>query len=547
MCHRPVARATGWVTTESQSMVMEYVAKSPLPRKQLQLFPEKLDDIVAAEHPVRLLDELLDLCDFSAFEARYDGLRGQPPYPPRTLVKIWLYAVSRGIRGSRRVADALIHQVDFIWLACGYTVGYVTLSNFRKDFGAELKQIFGQLGRIAYEAGITRINQVTFDGTRVKANNSRRNTLTADGLERHIAELDRQIAEFLKASERADEAEDSPVGTVDADPKVTDLKQRKEVLLKARDQAAQMDAERRARMGKKAAAEHPAQIPMNDPDSRVLPNKEGGMAPNYTPLTAVDVGSDLILSQDVLGEANEHPALLDTLKRIEADLGVSVPAVLTDGLNGTGQNIAALEGSKTELFSPVSEPAATGANPADRSDPTQPVPEADWSRLPLNGQRKLARECFRYDAEQDLYYCPMGQPLDYEETKPREISGEVLQAKTYRCHGCAGCPLARQCLSSQNKHGRTISRDEYTPQRERHASKMATPEAKTTYKRRLHAGETPFAHIKRVFGLRQFLLKGLERVKTEWCWACIAFNVTKLIQTMDRIRNRSVPEMLPQQ
>lgn len=527
-------------------MVMDYIAEPPLPRDQLQLFPSKLEDIIAAGHPVRLLDELLDLCDLSAFEKRYDGLRGQPPYPPLSLVKIWLYALSRGIRSSRRVADALIHQVDFIWLANGYTIGHVTLSNFRKDFGEDLKLVFRQLGRIAYEAGITRLNQVTFDGTRVKANNSRRNTLTVAGLERHIAELDRQIGEFLKASEQADQADDSRVGTVEADPEVADLKQRKEVLLKARDQAAQMDAERRARMGKKAAADHPAQIPMNDPDSRVLPNKEGGMAPNYTPLTAVDVGSDLILSEDVLGEANEHPALLDTLQRIEADLGVSVPAVLTDGLNGTGQNIAALEGSKTELFSPVSEPATTSPNPAERADPTQPVPEADRPQLPLNGQGKLDRSCFRYDAEQDLYYCPQGQPLTYAETKPREVSGEVLQARTYRCHTCAGCPLAQQCLSSQNKHGRTISRDEYTPQRERHAAKMATPEAKATYRRRLHAGETPFAHIKRVLGLRQFLLKGLERVKTEWCWACTTYNVTKLIRKMDQIRTRSVPAVVPQ-
>jgi transposase len=526
-------------------MVMEYVAKPPLPRNQLQLFPEKLDDIVAGDHPVRLLDELLDLCDFAAFEERYDGGRGQPPFPPRTLAKLWLYALSRGIRSSRRVADALIHQVDFMWLANGYIIGPVTLSNFRKDFGEDLKVLFRQLGRIAREAGIIHLNRATFDGTRVKAHNSRRNTLTAAGLERHIAELDQQIGEFLRASEQADQADDDRVGTVEADREVADLKQRREVLLKARDQAARMDAERRARLGPQAAAQHPAQIPMNDPDSRVLPNKEGGMAPNYTPLTAVDVGSDLILSEDVLGEANEHPALLDALRRIKADLGVSVPCVLTDGLNGTGQNIAALEDSETQLFSPVGEPAATGPNPAERADPTQPVPEAERPNLPLNGQGKLDRSCFLYDADQDLYHCPQGQPLTYEETKPREISGEVLQARIYRCHACAGCPLAALCLAARNKHGRTISRDEYTPQRERHATKMATPEAKATYKSRLHAGETPFAHIKRVLGLRQFLLKGLERVKTEWCWACTAYNVTKLLQSMDRIRNRSVPAAAP--
>lgn len=526
-------------------MGMDYIAEAPLPRDQLQLFPRKLDDIIPADHPVRLLDELLELCDISSFEQRYDGTRGKPPYPPQVLVKIWLYALSRGIRGSRRVAYALEHHIDFIWLASGYTIGYVTLSNFRKDFGADLKLLFRQLGRIAYEAGIARINQVTFDGTRVKADNSRRNTLTAAGLERQIAELDRQLGEFLQASEQVDAADDRRMGTIEASPKIADLQQRKEALIKARDQVAQMDADRRARLGTKAA-DTPAQIPMADSDSRVLPNKEGGMAPNYTPLTAVDVDSDLILSEDVLGEANEHPALLSTVEQIEADFGRSVPVVLTDGLNSTGQNIAALEGSGTELYSPASEPAVSGPNPAARPDPTQPVPEAEWPQLPLNGQQKLDRSCFVYDADKDLYYCPLGQTLTYEQTKPREVSGEVLPARIYRCHDCTGCPLAKQCLASQNKHGRTMSRDEYTPHRERHAAKMAAPEARTAYQRRLHAGETPFAYIKQVMGLRQFLLQGLERVKTEWCWACTAYNVTKLIQKIDQIRTRTVSAAVPQ-
>lgn len=527
-------------------MGMEYVAKVPLPRNQLQLFPQKLDDVIAADHPVRLLDELLDLCDISVFEQRYHGSRGKPPYPALVLVKIWLYALSRGIRGSRRVAYALEHHVDFIWLAGGYTIGFVTLSNFRKEFGQDLKSVFRQLGRIAIEAGIVRLNQVTFDGTRVKADNSRRNTLTAAGLEKQLAEIDRQLEEFLQASDQADQDDESQLGAVLAAPEVADLKQRKQALLKARDQVAQLDADRRARQGAKAAASNPAQIPMADPDSRVLPNKEGGVAPNYTPLTAVDVDSDLIVSADVLGEANEHPALVGTLEQIQADFGVSVSTLLTDGLNSTGQNIAALEGLNTELCSPASEPAVSGPNPAERSDPTQPVPETEWPQLPLSGQHKLDRACFVYDADQDCYYCPLGKTLTYEQTKPREISGEILQARTYRCHDCAGCPLAKQCLSAQNKHGRTMSRDEYTPHRERHAAKMTTPQAKAAYRRRLHAGETPFAYIKQVIGLRQFLLQGLERVKTEWLWACTAYNVTKLIQKLDQIRSQSVPAAVPE-
>jgi transposase len=520
-----------------------YFARPPLPRDQIQLFPVMLDEAVADDHPVRMLDELLDLCDFSDFEARYHGSLGQPPYPPKTLVKVWLYALSCRKRSSREVAAALINCLDFMWLAQGYKTKHVTLSNFRKDFGEELKQVFRQLGQLALEAGITRINHVTFDGTRVKSYNSRRNTLTAAALEKQLAQLDEEIEEYLKAVEQADAAEEAAAEAAAADASLADKRQRKKLLEEAQARVAELDAERRRRRGK-AAEESPAQIPLADPDSRLLPNKEGGVAPNYTPTTVVDVDSELILAADVLNEANEHPTLIDALQQVEADFGVRPAAALTDGLNGTGQNIAALEGSGIELYSPAAEPVSSAPNPAERPDPTQPVPEEHWPQLPLTGKKIFDRSCFVYAAEQDLYYCPLGKPLAYEQTKPREVSGETLQARIYRCTACAGCPLAQQCLSPQTKHGRTVSRDKYTAHRERHARKMATPEAQQIYQQRLHPGETPFAHLKHLMGLRQFLLRGLEKVRTEWRWACTAYNVKKLIgknlaQRLKELRSQS--------
>lgn len=85
----------------------------------------------------------------------------------------------------------------------------------------------------------------------------------------------------------------------------------------------------------------------------------------------------------------------------------------------------------------------------------------------------------------------------------------------YRCDDCEGCPQRGACVSTKSKGGRTVTRDEHSPARERQGAKMHTPEAKARYKRRLHGVETPFAWIKEVLGLRQFLLRGLEKVKTE--------------------------------
>ena len=96
--------------------------------------------------------------------------------------------------------------------------------------------------------------------------------------------------------------------------------------------------------------------------------------------------------------------------------------------------------------------------------------------------------------------------------------------------------MRAECQKANARQGRSVQRDEHEKQRERLAAKMQTDEAKLAYRRRLHAGETPFAVIKGTMGLRQFLTRGLERVKTEWLWACTAFNLNKLIRDVARLR-----------
>jgi Transposase DDE domain len=303
-----------------------------------------------------------------------------------------------------------------------------------------------------------------------------------------------------------------------------------------------MDQERKQKG--KDIAKNPAQLPETDPDSRVMPNKEGGFAPNFTPVTAVDTHMGFIVYATVLQDVNEHTHAQTVVTTIQADFEIRPARMLTDGLNSTGQNLAAFENSGTELISPLAEAAPAGPNPAVRADPTQPVPEAEWPLLPRSPQKQLDKSCFQYDAEKDVYHCPQGKTLHYEETKPKVLAGDQkLDVRIYRCAECEGCPLAKACLSAKNVHGRTVSRDEYTEHRERHAARMERPEAKEAYKRRLHAGETPFAHIKHVFGLRQFLLRGLEKVETEWLWACTTYNLMKLIRYLSKQRRESAQQV----
>ena len=130
--------------------------------------------------------------------------------------------------------------------------------------------------------------------------------------------------------------------------------------------------------------------------------------------------------------------------------------------------------------------------------------------------KKLDKACFVYDAEHDLYYCPQGERLEYAEKKSDVQRGQKREWRVYRCESCATCPLREKCVSSRSKSGRTVTRDVYTPDRERLALKMTDPANQKIYDQRMRIAETPFALIKQVLGLRQFLLRGLLRLRTEF-------------------------------
>ncbi len=152
---------------------MEYWAKPRVARDQIVLFSPTLDASISNDHPVRLLDEILKGLDWSAWEAEYDGQKGQPPIPPWIMAGVILYGLMRGLRSSRMLEYLCGHNVDFLWLAEGRIIDHTTLCKFRTRFRGPLKELFRQLGKLSLQMGLIRLAEVAFDGTRVKANASR--------------------------------------------------------------------------------------------------------------------------------------------------------------------------------------------------------------------------------------------------------------------------------------------------------------------------------------------------------------------------------------
>ncbi len=165
-----------------------------------------------SDHPVRLVDEILDQLDWTQYEAAYHGRRGQPPIHPSVLAKVLLFAMLRRVRSSRQIEYELKHSIDFMWLASGRHLDHTTLSEFRRRHAHALRGIFRQMIKLAIDLGIARLGELCIDGTRVLADANRYKTWTAERLDRALAELDRQLAEALAGLEQADAIEQDLFG-----------------------------------------------------------------------------------------------------------------------------------------------------------------------------------------------------------------------------------------------------------------------------------------------------------------------------------------------
>lgn len=514
----------------------DYWAEAPMQRQQMVLFAPTLDAMISPDDPVRLVDEVLARLDWSAWEAEYDRICGQPPIHPRVVASVILYGLCRRFRSTRKLQEACCYRFDFMWLVEGRQIDYSTFAKFRTRFGKQLKDTFRQLCRVAMHLGLVRLGDVAFDGTRIKSNNSRYNTRTAKSLAEKLAALDAKFDQMLaewdaSEAEQSHERDGSPT---QLPAPLADLEERRVKIRAALEKVRLLDDARRK--DGVDPVKNPAQVPMNDPDSRVMPNKEGGYAPNYTPTLTTDGQCGMIIDCEVIGEVNEACQTLPSVDRIEETFGQRPERFLTDGGNNNGLVQHGMEERGIEFFAPAQSSQPQAGNPAQRADPTQPVPESEWPALPRNPQGQLDRSCFVYNAAQDRYHCPQGQVLEFAEHKPQMQQGRRVQRRIYRCDACAGCPLAGQCLSPKSKRGRTITRDEFEETRERTAARMNTPRAKEIYNERPRIAETTFGILKAVFGLRQFLLRGLEKVRTEWRWAATSFNIMKIVRNVARLR-----------
>jgi transposase len=178
-------------------------------RRQGVLLPEYLDDFVAEENPVRVIEAFVDELDLQGlgFEGVAPEATGRPAYHPATMLKIYVYGYVNQIASSRRLEREARRNVELMWLTGRLAPDFKTIADFRKDNGAAIRATCRQFVALCRKLNLFTQAMVAIDGSRFKAVNSRDRSFSRGSIERRIEQVEASIERYLSALETADRQE----------------------------------------------------------------------------------------------------------------------------------------------------------------------------------------------------------------------------------------------------------------------------------------------------------------------------------------------------
>jgi transposase len=468
------------------------------------VLPPKLDDWVAADHPVRFVAafvEELPPADWAALGIAPGGHPGgAPAYDPAVLLAAWLYGFMSGIRSCRKLATACAEQVPFLWLTGGQMPDHNTLWRFYQRSRTGMHTLFKRTVATAATSGLVVWAIQAVDGTKIGGNAARDRTLDAAALAKLLDRVETAIADL--------EAQNRPDGPPTPPRLPRDLAQ-----------AGRLRTRVRAALAQVAAPDGPARINLTDPEAGLVKGRQGIVA-GYNAQAAV-AGvvlatpgrprarpARLLTAVDVVAAADDHGQLVPMLDRVAATTGRGVETVLTDGGYHDGAAVAACAARGQRVAMPESQRQAL-------ADPYH-------------------KERFAYDATTDAYTCPEGQTLGFRGEKAR-TDRPVMRVYRGEVAVCRDCPAFGVCTTDR-RQGRALEVGPHEAALRAHRTWMATEAATTVYRQRKELIEPVFGVLKEELGARRFLLRGLANVRAEWTLLATAFNLRTCVRLWQRER-----------
>lgn len=455
------------------------------------LLPPSLDEFVPENHEVRIINDVVDAMDLSPLLAKYEG-GGAPAYHPTMMLKVIIYAYSLDIYSSRSIAQELKTDTAFMFLSGLQCPDFRTICLFRAEHADVLPDLYVEVVRLCASLGMVGLGHVAFDGTKLKANASVRQTRDRDGLEKEIERIKEQMRQMIKASAKIDELEDQKYAAGDGSELAEKLRQREYRLRKLQ--------EAREVLGK----EKLEKVNVTDCESRLMKDSRQVIQPNYNGQIAVDDKGQVIVAADVSQNATDHAEFKPMVEQVERNLGALPKESSADSGYSSYDNLEFAEAKGLDAYMP--------------DNFLEALEEKE------EGEKRYHKSNFHYNEVRDSYVCPEGKVLKRWVEQKREGKLPLL---VYRRESCKQCAVRKQCATGE---ARTVSRDGREPLLEAMRQKLRSEEGKHIYKKRGYTVEPVFGQMKWNGRKSSMSVRGLVKVRGEFSLMCLVHNVKKIVK-----------------
>jgi transposase len=441
----------------------------PTDRNTDFLMPPSVDEWLPERHLARFIVEVVEGLDLRGMSGRYRG-SGSASYHPTVLLSLLVYGYATGVFSSRKLERATYDSVAFRFLAGNEHPDHDTIATFRQRFLKQIEGLFVEVLKLAREMGVLKLGTVALDGTKVHANASRHSALSYEHAGKIEAQLKAEVADLLAKAEAADQA-DVPDGMSIPE----ELARREERLAKLAEARAKIEARAKERF-ERDQAEHQAKLAAREAKAAATGKKPGGRPPQ--PPVAGPLPTDQINLTDE--ESRIMPVAGGGFEQCYNAQAV----VAADSLLVVATDVVQAANDKQQLAPMVEKLKAL---PEELGKPE--------TLLADNG----------YFSEANVAACDAGNIAPLIATG-REAHHPSLAERFAAAPAAPQDPTPVQAM----------------------AHRLKTPEGKQLYGLRKQVPEPVFGIIKSVLGFRQFLLRGLDRVRGEWSLVTMAWNMKRM-------------------
>jgi transposase len=454
-------------------------------RHQATMFPERLDDYVAEDSAVRVVDVFIDDLDISGLGFKTEpNDTGRPAYHPTTMLKIYIYGYLNRVQSSRRLEREAGRNVELMWLTGRLAPDFKTIADFRKDNGEAIRLVCREFVMLCKKLNLFADAFVAIDGSKFKAVNNRDRNFTRAKMKRRLAQIDESIERYLGQMASADRQESQI-----AEPKTQRLEDKIAGLKKEMARLKKLEA--------RMLATPDQQISLTDPDARSMATSGRGTGMvGYNVQTAVDAEHHLIVAHEVTNVGHDRGQLFKMAKQAKEVLGSDELDAVADRGYFRGEEILACDEARITTWLP--KPQTSGSL----------------------AKGKFSKRDFIYKPEDDEYECPAGERLQWRfETVEK---GQTLHK--YWSSICPGCAIRSRCTTSKY---RRVARWEHEAVIDALQARLDREPERMRARR--ETVEHPFGTIKSWMGSTHFQMKTLPRVSTEMSLHVLAYNLKRVM------------------